>query len=144
LTHLHPPHPQDLSDAVSLLAQKLSATAAGSSRTADKIKSLQDSLAFAQKDADDAKAMKIALEKRLEATKVSARGSRAEAATVSAEVDALRLDVAKLQADLEIARSKISGSEDAVSSEVQALEEENLDLMQENKELRKVRGTPVG
>ena len=130
--HLHPhPHPtptpnthtqQDLSEAVAQLAHKLSA-AAGSARATDKIKSLQDSLAFAQKDADEAKAMKVALEKRLEATKANARGSRAEAATVSAEVDALRLDVAKLQADLEIARSKISGSEDAVSSEVQALEE---------------------
>lgn len=138
-SHFHPtpPHPQDLSEAVAQLAHKLSASA-GSARATDKIKSLQESLAFAQKDADEAKAMKVALEKRLEATKANARGSRAEAATVSAEVDSLRLDVAKLQADLEIARSKISGSEDAVSSEVQALEEENLDLMQENKELRKV------
>ena len=73
----------------------------------------------------------------MEATKASARGTRAEAANVSAEMDALRLEVAKYQADLEIARNRLSGSEETVNSEVQALEEENLDLMQENKELRK-------
>ena len=137
---------QDLGDAVNRLVAKLSENnVSSSSRDAradntlitEKIKSLQESLTLAQKEADEAKAMKIALEKRLEATKASARGTRAEAANVSAEMDALRLEVAKYQADLEIARNRLSGSEETVNSEVQALEEENLDLMQENKELRK-------
>ena len=50
---------QDLGDAVAQLASKLSSAAAGTQRTVDKAKSLQESLAFAQREADEAKAAKV-------------------------------------------------------------------------------------
>lgn len=131
---------QDLSDVVSALAEKLAANK-GSEKTAEKMKSLQESLAHVRKEYDELKAIKSATEKRLEASKAAARGSRAEAATVSAEVDFLREQLEQRNGELSTAQGKLLGSADAVSSEVQVLEEENIELMKENAELRKETST---
>ena len=131
---------QDLSDVVSALAEKLAANK-GSEKTAEKMKLLQESLAQVRKECDELKAIKSATEKRLEASKAAARGSRAEAATVSAEVDFLREQLEQRNGELSNAQGKLMGTADAVSSEVQALEEENIELMKENAELRKETST---
>ena len=131
---------QDLSDVVAALAEKLSANK-NSEKYSEKVKVLQESLCQAQKEAEELKALKSATEKRLEASKAAARGSRAEAATVSAEVDFLREQLEQRSAELESAKGRINGTADAVSSEVQALEEENIELMKENMELRKETST---
>lgn len=131
---------QDLSDVVAALAEKLSKNK-NSEKFSEKVKVLEESLAHAQKETEELKALKSATEKRLEASKAAARGSRAEAATVSAEVDFLREQLEQRSIELESAKGRINGSADAVSSEVQALEEENIELMKENMELRKETST---
>ena len=131
---------QDLSDAVAALARKLSSSKT-SDKMAEKMKSLQENMTHAQKEADELRALKSATEKRLEASKAAARGSRAETATISAEVDSLREQMEQMTGQLAAAEGKLSSSVDSVSSEVQALEEENIELMKENMELRKETST---
>lgn len=131
---------QDLSDVVAALVEKLIANKS-SEKTAEKMKTLQENLSQVRKEYDELKALKSATEKRLEASKVAARGSRAEAATVSAEVDFLRVQLEQRNDELSTAQGKLMGTADAVSSEVQALEEENIELMKENAELRKETST---
>ena len=134
----------DLSDAVAELAEKLSSSKASekmSEKMVEKMRGLQENMAAAQREAEELKALKVVTEKRLEASKAAARGSRAEAATVSAEVDFLREQLQQMTGQLAAVEGKLSGSADAVSSEVQALEEENIELMKENMELRKETST---
>jgi predicted nucleic acid-binding Zn-ribbon protein len=130
---------QDLAEAVVKLREKfmISNNSKTTEKMAEKVSTLQEAVAVAQKEVDESKALRTALEKRLEATKAAARGSREEYASMSAEVQGLRSQVDQLTTDLSLSERKNTGSVDAVSSEVQALEEENIELMKENMDLRK-------
>jgi centromeric protein E len=130
----------DLADAVSSLAAKLAATTSAlavhqqhqQQQTSDVAVRLREAVA----EAEDAKAQRLALERRMEQFKASARTAREEAAALTVQIDALNAQVASLQEEVKKAEQRAVSSTEVVSSEVQVLEEENIELMRENKELR--------
>ena len=130
---------QDLADAVSKLAQKLSErhAAATHSHLQQSTSAMEERARRLQTEIDEAKAQRSAFEKRLEGMNATARASREEIATLSADADILRIRVEELQRELGASERKVIASVDNASSEVQALEEENIQLMKENREQRK-------
>lgn len=132
--------PQDIADAVSKLAEKL--TVAQSILTnretakSNKQKDLEEKLAHAMADVEDLKSTKLATEKRAESAKNSLRIAREEVAKLTVDLEGQKSRVEELQQDLLDAEKRVTNSSDTVHSEIQVLEEENIELMRENKELR--------
>jgi chromosome segregation ATPase len=130
----------DLADAVSNMAAKLAAATSAltvqqqhqQQQTSDVAVRLREAVA----EAEDAKAQRLALERRMEQFKATARSAREEATALTVQVDALQAQVTALQIDVKKAEQRAVSSTEVVSSEVQVLEEENIELMRENKELR--------
>ena len=130
----------DIADAVGQLGEKLDLAKAAVSRReiskSEKLTELEERLAQQTADAEEAKALRVTLEKRLEVMKASAKTARESSAAMTVEIEALNAKVKELKDELGSANSRAVSSTEAVSSEVQVLEEENLELLKENKELR--------
>jgi chromosome segregation ATPase len=130
----------DIADAVALLGEKLDASKCLNARKeltkTQRVVDLEDRIGSYASEAEDLKAQKLALEKRIDTLKNTAKAARESSAALTVQVEELTERVAELQDQLSAADRKAVNSSELVSSEVQALEEENIDLLKENKELR--------
>jgi hypothetical protein len=130
----------DIADAVAQLGEKLDLAKAAVSRReiskSEKLAELEERLAQQAADAEEAKAQRVVLEKRIDAMKAAAKTAREEAAKAALDIETLTLKVKELKEELAVANKRVVSSSEVASSEVQALEEENLELLKENKELR--------
>ena len=130
----------DIADAVALLGEKLDASKCLIARKeltkTQRVVELEDRISSYASEAEDLKAQKLALEKRIDTLKNTAKAARESSAALTVQVEELTERVGELQDQLLAADRKVVNSSELVSSEVQALEEENIDLLKENKELR--------
>ena len=133
---------EDIVASVAQLGKKLDAAKALVSRRdaakSEKVSELEEALARQHTEVEELRAHKLALEKRLEQLKSTAKAGREASAAMTVEVEALTAKVEELKAQLKKAETRVASSSDVsmVSSAVQALEDENMDLLKENKELR--------
>jgi len=130
----------DIADAVALLGEKLDASKCLNARKeltkTQRVVDLEDRIGSYASEVEDLKAQKLALEKRIDTLKNTAKAARESSAALTVQVEELTERVTELQDQLSAADRKAVNSSELVSSEVQALEEENIDLLKENKELR--------
>ena len=130
----------DIADAVAQLGEKLDLAKAAVSRRevskSEKLADLEERLAQQTADAEEAKALRITLEKRLEVLKGTAKTARESGAAMTIEIETLNAKIKELKDELGAAQKRVVSSTEVVSSEVQALEEENIELLKENKDLR--------
>ena len=127
---------QDLSDPVSKLAQNWKAAKTLNSSLKARVADAEERFMSLSSDVESSHTQKLALEKKLEASKNALKESKAQIESYAAQLETSRLDMEKVKQELATAKNSISGNEEAVSTEIQVLEEENIELLRENKELR--------
>lgn len=130
----------DIVDAVAQLGEMIDVARAAATRKetakSDKLLQLEARVSEQTAAAEDAKAQKFALEKRIEALKASSKTAREEHAQLTVTIESLTKEVQEYREKLADTEQRVASSSEVVSSEVQALEEENIELLKENKELR--------